>query len=193
MNCGEARRQLEERFDLDSQLGAETKSHLDQCPLCQRHFDALQAFSNALGTLPGEPAPAGLEGKLIAAMKREWGREIKLRITALAAAALVTILLGLFYPLTVDSGRVGILIEGVLRGPQWIEELRVPPSALLSYREWGEESIADVANAITNTMAFFEKATINSIWFSNPTLAIALVILAATNGIVVIRMRASRQ
>ena len=193
MNCGEARRQLEERFDLDSQLGAEVESHLDQCPVCQRHFDALQAFSNALGTLPGEPAPAGLEGKLIAAMKREWGREIKLRITALAAAALVTILLGLFYPLTVDSEKLGTLLESATRNRQWIEELRVPPSALLSYREWGEESIADVANAITNTMAFFEKATINSIWFSNLTLAVALAILAVTNGIFVIRMRASLQ
>ena len=193
MNCGEARRQLEERFDLDSQLGAEVESHLDQCPVCQRHFDALQAFSNALGTLPGEPAPAGLEEKLIAAMKREWGREIKLRITALAAAALVTILLGLFYPLTVDSEKLGTLLESATRNRQWIEELRVLPSALLSYREWGEESIADVANAITNTMAFFEKATINSIWFSNLTLAVALAILAVTNGIFVIRMRASRQ
>ena len=77
--------------------------HLDQCPVCRRKAEALQAMTALLDGLPGIPAPAGFADRTLGRLRkrlekpkmREWWLGLSMAMRgAVCTAALAGLLCG---------------------------------------------------------------------------------------------------
>ncbi|MCX7799645.1 MAG: zf-HC2 domain-containing protein [Fimbriimonadales bacterium] len=91
MNCRNAQAKLSAL--LDGELGGNeallVREHLRQCARCSAEWRELRALKLALGQLTDAEPPAGLEDRLLAAVRRQGSerRTIRLWVPAAAAAA----------------------------------------------------------------------------------------------------------
>lgn len=102
MNCDQCAQLADAWLDgeLDVANGVEFERHLRQCPGCARRTDALRSLASVVRAAPlYVHAPAGLEQRVRAALRREAGvappgRLAPLRWVAVAASLLIAVLVG---------------------------------------------------------------------------------------------------
>lgn len=102
MNCRNVQHKLSAYIDGELTGGEmlAIRSHLANCPECEREERSQRAFKRLLGSLPCVEPPSGLEERLLSAIRREqkqsasWWPQLKMAsLTAgVAAAAMFTIL-----------------------------------------------------------------------------------------------------
>lgn len=98
MNCRNVHHKLSAYIDgeLTGTEMLSVRSHLANCPNCEREERSIRAFKRLLGAMPCVEPPSGLEERLVGAIRSEQKKTVswwpQIRIASLAAGTAATVM-----------------------------------------------------------------------------------------------------
>ena len=153
-NCQNIQEQILELIagTLPAEQATQLQAHIDSCPNCNRYLQALQTDDELLGefTESMQPRLAQLENTVVDALNRGasseafssvsvWQTIVKSRITRIAAAAVIIIVIGFFITHQGPKEQVnGRSIPEVSKSPA---EMMTATSLNIAYRKGGMEAV----------------------------------------------------